>query len=185
MDEDFFELLREEMDSVVQSHQQKLAKMRTGRAALAMLDGIKVEYYGSPTALNQVATLAIPEPRMISISPWDKSVIPLIEKALLKSDLGLNPSSDGALIRLHIPELTGDRRKELVRQVKKMAEDARIGIRAKRRTYLEEVKQMAKDKEISEDEERRYQTEIQTVTDGFVASADKASAAKQKEIQET
>lgn len=183
MDE-MIELLRDDMEAVVVSHKQRLAKMRTGRASLAMLDGIRVEYYGNPSPLNQVATMAIPEPRLITISPWDKSVIPAIEKALLKSDLGLNPSSDGKVVRLAIPELTGERRKDLVKQVKKMAEEARIALRSKRREYLEEAKRMQKDKEISEDDEHRIAGDIQAVTDEFVAKADEVSRQKEAEIQE-
>lgn len=185
MDEEMLELLRDEMAQVVQVHKKKLSKLRTGRASVAMLDGVRVDYYGSPTPLSQVATLAIPEPKLITISPWDKTVIPLIEKAILKSDLGLNPSSDGKLVRLAIPELNGDRRKDLVRQVRKMAEEARIGIRSKRREYLDEVKALEKAKEISEDDERRYGDKIQEITNEFIALADAATSSKEEEVMET
>lgn len=185
MNDELLELLRDDMEKAVAAHKQKLAKVRTGRASLALLDGVRVDYYGTPTPLNQVASLAIPEPRVITISPWDKSAISPIEKALQKSGLGLNPSSDGKLVRLIIPELTGDRRKDLVKEVKKMAEEARVVLRGKRREYLEEVKDLLKKKEISEDDERRYQEQIQTITDDFVAKADEASNHKEKEIIET
>ena len=185
MDDEILELLRDDMERVVESHQNKLKKTRTGRASAAMLDDVRVDYYGTMTPLKQVASLAIPEPRQITISPWDKGALPLIEKAILKSDLGLTPSNDGKMIRLNFPELTGERRKELVRQVKKMAEDARIGLRGKRREYIEEVKAMQKAKDISEDDERRYQTQIQGVTDEFVAKVESLTAAKEKEILET
>ena len=185
MDTEMLELLRDDMTGVVAAHRQRLGKMRTGRASLAMLEDIRVEYYGNASPLNQVATLAIPEPRLITISPWDKSIIPAIEKAIHMSGIGLNPSNDGKLVRLAVPELTGDRRKELVKQVKKMAEEARVALRNKRREYIDEAKRMEKDKEISEDDGRKIHAEILTITDSFVGQADAASNAKEAEILET
>lgn len=184
MDEELLESLRDDMNEVIEKLQQRLKKVRTGRASVGMLDSIRVEYYGSPTPVAQMATVAVPEPRMLTISPWDKTVIPLIEKAILKSDLGLTPSSDGKLIRLNVPELTGERRSELVRSVKKLREDARVGLRSVRREYMELVKSQEKAKEISEDDERRAQDKIQSVTDDFVAKADATAAKKEAEIME-
>jgi len=158
--------------------------VRTGRASLSLLDGIKVEYYGVPTPLNQVATLSIPESRLIVISPWDSSVIGSVEKAIQKSDLGLNPTNDGKLIRISIPSLTEERRKELVKVVKRLAEECKINLRNARRDANDNLKTLKKDNDISEDEFYAYQEEVQEVTDKYIDRTDGILASKEKEIME-
>ena len=146
MIESIYDETREGMAKSVTALKNELNRVRTGRASLSILDGIKVDYYGTPTPLNQMATLAVPESRLITIQPWDASVIKEIEKAILKSDLGLTPSSDGKIIRLNIPQLTEERRKELVKQVKKIAEEFRVAIRNVRREAIDQLKKQKKDK---------------------------------------
>lgn len=182
MDDKLLTALKDDLSKALTAYKGKLGQVRTGRASAAMLDGVRVEQYGSFAPVSQVATVAVPEPRLITISPWDKTLIPQIEKAIIKSDLGLAPSSDGKVIRLSLPELTMDRRKELVKQLKKLQEEARVVVRGFRRDYLEKVKAKVKSKEISEDDERRYNDKIQTTTDEFVAKVDEATTAKEKEI---
>ena len=145
---------------------------------------MRVDYYGTPTPLNQVGTLAVPEPRLITIQPWEKKLIPEIEKAILKSDLGLNPASDGHLVRIAIPPLTEERRKEMVKLIKRMGEEAKIAIRNVRRDGNEAMKKLEKNKEISEDELKRGEKEIQDLTDQFVKKTDEVVAAKEKEVME-
>jgi ribosome recycling factor len=164
--------------------EKALNKVRTGRASLSLLEGIKVEYYGNPTPINQLASLSIPESRLIVISPWDNKVIGNIEKAIQKSDLGLTPTNDGKVIRISIPSLTEERRKELVKVVKKMAEECKIKLRNVRREFNERLKKLKKDNEISEDEMYGYQDDVQKITDKYIESADKILAAKEKEIME-
>ncbi|MCG6535038.1 MAG: ribosome recycling factor [Syntrophales bacterium LBB04] len=178
------ETLTEEMEKAIQSLEKSLSKVRTGRASLALLDGIKVDYYGSPTPLNQVATLSVPESRLIIISPWDSSIIGLIEKAIQKSDLGLMPSSDGKVVRLSIPTLTEERRKELVKVVKKMAEECKVKQRNARRDANEEFKNLKKTNQLSEDEMFTYQEKVQKLTDKSIEKTDVILAAKEKEIME-
>lgn len=161
---------------------QELGKLRTGRASLALLDAVRVETYGQQMTLNQVATLNIPEPRLITIQPWDVSVIPAIEKAIQSAQLGLSPSNDGRLIRLPIPALTEERRKEIVKLVKRSGEEAKVGIRNARRDANEQVKQLEETAGHSEDEVKRTQQEIQKRTDAFVAEIDTIIAAKEKEV---
>lgn len=173
-----------DIEKAITGFKARLAHIRTGRANVSLLDGIRVDYYGSLTPLNQVATVAAPEPRLLTISPWEKSMLGPIEKAIQKSDLGLNPQNDGKLIRLAVPELTGDRRKELVRTVHKEGETGKVAIRTIRREYNELVKEMEKDKEISEDESRRLQAKVQEVTDKAIGKLDEALAVKEKEITE-
>ena len=182
MTELVFEELKENMDKALEALGKSFGKVRTGRASLALLDGIKVDYYGAPTPLNQVATLSVPESRLIVISPWDSSVIPLIEKAIQKSDLGLTPGNDGKVIRLPIPALTEERRKELVKQVRKMTEESKVKIRNVRRDANEQLKEMKKDGAISEDELFTHQDEVQKITDKYIEQADALFDAKEKEI---
>jgi len=172
------------MDKAVEALRHDLSKVRTGRASVSILDDVRVDYYGTPTPLNQVASLAVPEPRLITIQPWERKLLPEIEKAIHKSGLGLTPSSDGIVIRLAFPALTEERRKEMVKQVKKMGEDGKIAVRNARRDANETLKKLLKDKEISEDDEKRGEKEIQELTDEFVARIDKVIADKEKELLE-
>jgi ribosome recycling factor len=176
--------MTDKMDKSVDSFKKELAKVRTGRASLAILDGIHVDAYGSSMSLNQVGSLTIPESRLIIIQPWDPQLLPAIEKAILKSDIGLNPMSDGKVVRLSIPQLTQERRKDLVKSVKKIAEEFRVAIRNIRREAIESLKKQKKDKEISEDELFKYHDEAQSETDGYVKKIDDATAAKEKEVME-
>jgi ribosome recycling factor len=184
MKEQILAELRENMEKTILSLEKSFSKVRTGRASLSLLDGIRVEYYGTLTPLNQLASLSIPESRMILISPWDSSVLGAIEKAILKSDLGLMPSNDGKLIRLAIPVLTEERRKELVKVVRKTAEEFRIKQRNLRRDSNERIKTLKKNNDLSEDEQFAIQEEIQKVTDSYIVQTDKLLAAKEKEIME-
>jgi len=179
-----FEELKDDMEKAIHALEKSFQKVRTGRASLALLDGIRVDYYGSPTPLNQVATLSVPESRLIVVSPWDSSVIGSIEKAILKSDLGLNPVNDGKLIRIAIPPLTQERRKELVKVVKKMAEECKIKLRNARRDANEQLKSLKKDNEISEDDLYTYQEDVQKMTDKHIEKTDTILASKEKEIME-
>ena len=182
MTELVFEELKENMDKALDALGKSFSRVRTGRASIALLDGIKVDYYGSATPLNQMATLSVPESRLIVISPWDSSVIPLIEKAIQKSDLGLTPGNDGKVIRLAIPALTEERRKELVKQVKKMAEESKVKIRNIRRDANEQLKDLKKDSAISEDELFTHQDEVQKITDQYIERVDALFETKEKEI---
>lgn len=176
--------LREKMDSSLEALKRELVKIRTGRASLSLLDGISVDAYGSLMPLNQVGTLTIPESRMIAIQPWDPQMLAVIEKAILSSDLGLTPANDGKVIRLTIPQLTEERRKELVKQVKKIAEDFKVAIRNVRREANDSLKNLKKDKEISEDDMFRFQDEAQKETDSYIKKIDEIAAGKEKEIME-
>jgi ribosome recycling factor len=158
--------------------------VRTGRASVALLDGIKVDYYGTATPIAQVANISIPESRLILIVPWDASVIGAVEKAIQKSDLGLTPSSDGKVVRLSIPQLTEERRKELVKVVKKMAEEGKVKLRNARRDANEELKSMKKNNKMAEDELFAAQEEVQKLTDQYIEKTDKILAIKEKEIME-
>jgi ribosome recycling factor len=161
-----------------------LARIRTGRASLALLDGITVDYYGTPTPLSQLATLAVPESRLITIQPWDKSQLGLMEKAIQRSDLGLTPVNDGKIIRLAIPPLTEERRKDLVKQVKKIGEETKIALRNIRREGNETLKSLEKTKKIAEDDLRRGQEQVQKITDGFTVKVDETLQAKERELME-
>jgi ribosome recycling factor len=172
------------MVKALESFKRDLSKVRTGRASLSLLDDIRVDYYGTPTPLNQVGALAVPEPRLITIQPWEKNLVGEIEKAILKSDLGLNPSSDGQLIRLAFPPLTEERRIEMVKQVKRMGEDAKVAVRSARREANDALKQLEKDKEITEDDLKRGEKEIQDVTDDYVARVDQVISEKEKDLME-
>lgn len=172
------------MDKAVESLRRDLSRVRTGRASLAILDDVRVDYYGTPTPLNQVGTLAVPEPRLITIQTWEKKLIPEIERAIQKADLGINPTNDGIVIRLAFPALTEERRKEMVKQVKKMGEEGKIAVRNARRDANEALKRLLKDKAVSEDDEKRGEKEIQELTDDYVARIDKVIADKEKELME-
>lgn len=172
------------MAKALEAFKRELSKVRTGRASLSLLDDIRIDYYGTLTPLNQVGALAVPEPRLITIQPWEKNLVGEIEKAILKSDLGLNPSSDGQLIRLVFPPLTEERRKEMVKQVKRMGEDAKVAVRNARREANDTLKKLEKDKEISEDDLKRGEKEVQDVTDDYVARVDQVLAEKEKDLME-
>jgi len=184
MKELVFEELKDGMEKAIRAFEKSLNKVRTGRASLSLLDGIKVEYYGVPTPLNQVATLSIPESRLIVISPWDSSVIGSVEKAIQKSDLGVTPMSDGKLIRISIPPLTEERRRDLVKVVKRLAEECKINLRNARRDANDNLKTLKKDNDISEDEFYAYQEEVQEITDEYIERTDGILASKEKEIME-
>jgi ribosome recycling factor len=175
---------RTRMDKVLSDLQHEMAGVRTGRASVSLLDNVRADYYGTPTPLNQLATLHVPEPTLISVQPWDVSQIAIIEKAIRAADLGLNPSNDGKLIRVPIPALTEERRKELVKKVHHIAEDHRVALRNVRRDSNEHIKKLLKDKLISEDDERRALDEIQKLTDGYIAKLDQAVKTKEKEVLE-
>jgi ribosome recycling factor len=174
----------EGMQKAIEAFRRELSKVRTGRANLALLDGVKVDYYGSPTPLNQVASLNVADARLITIKPWEKNLIPIIEKAIRASDLGLNPVADSELVRLPIPPLTQERRKELVKLIKKMTEDCRVAVRGARRDANELVKAAEKDKEISEDDSKHGHKLVQELTDKFVKQADEIGAKKEEETME-
>jgi len=184
MSEELLKELRTNMDKSIEALYKDLNRVRTGRASLSLLDGITVDYYGTLTPLNQVATLAIPESRLITIQPWDVSSIPAIEKAIQKSELGLNPMNDGKIIRISIPSLSEERRKELVKVVKKIVEESKVSLRTHRRNVNEIMKKMKNDKELSEDEYFKGHDEIQKITDEYVQQCDNISADKEKEILE-
>jgi len=174
----------DKMQKSMEAFKHDLTKIRTGRASLAILDGVKVDAYGSAMPLNQVGTLTIPESRMIVIQPWDPQLLTAVEKAIQKSDLGLTPISDGKLIRINIPQLTEERRKEMVKRVKKIAEEYRVAIRNLRRESIDRLKKQKESKEISEDELFRLQDEVQNVTDKFVKKVDDAAINKENEVME-
>ncbi len=176
--------MAEKMEKSVEAYKGELSKIRTGRASLALLDGISVDAYGSAMPLNQVGTLTIPESRLIAIQPWDPQMLGAIEKAILKSSIGLTPVNDGKIIRLSIPQLTEERRKELVKQVKKIAEEFRVAVRRTRREAIDVLKKQKKDKEISEDDLFKLQDEAQEETDGSINQIDEITASKEKEVLE-
>lgn len=172
------------MEKALGDFQHELASIRTGRASVGFLDPVRVDYYGTPTPLNQVASLHVPEPSLITVQPWDISQIGAIEKAIRASDLGLNPHNDGRVIRVPIPPLTEERRKEIVKHLHVVAEDHRVAIRNVRRDANENIKKLLKDKVISEDDDRRAHDEVQKLTDAYIAKLDHAAKAKEKEILE-
>ncbi|MCX5848230.1 MAG: ribosome recycling factor [Deltaproteobacteria bacterium] len=179
-----FQKFKEDMEKTIISLGKSFSRVRTGRASVALLDGIKVDYYGAATPIAQVANISIPESRLILIVPWDASIIGAIEKAIQKSDLGLTPSNDGKVVRLSIPQLTEERRKEIAKVVKKMAEEGKIKLRNARRDTNEELKNMKKNNKISEDELFTAQEEVQKLTDQYIEKTDKILVAKEKEIME-
>lgn len=170
------------MQKSIDVFSQNLSEVRAGRANPAILNRISVEYYGVPTPINQVAGISVPEARTIVIQPWDASVLKAIEKAILASDIGLNPNNDGKVIRLNFPELTADRRKELAKDVRKLAEEAKVSVRAIRRDGMDEVKDEQKKSEITEDQKADFEDKIQKLTDKYVAEIDKLLENKEKEI---
>ncbi len=177
---------RTRMTKALEDSRHELAGIRTGRASVSMLDPIRVDYYGTgtPTPINQVATIGIPEPNMLTVQPWDASLISAIEKAIRSSDLGLNPMSDGKMLRIPIPALTEERRKDLVKHLHKVLENHRTAIRNIRRDSNEALKKLLKDKKISEDDEKRGLEEVQKLTDDFIAKLDAQGKSKEKEILE-
>lgn len=172
------------MKGVIEATKREFAAVRTGRANASILDRVHVEYYGTETPLTQLANISVPEPRMIVIQPWDKSVFAAVEKAILKSDLGLNPSNDGSVIRLMIPQLTEERRKELVKLVKKEAEEKRVVVRNLRRDTNEKLKALEKDAKVPEDEIKKGIEDVQKLTDRFIQEIDKLMENKEQEIME-
>jgi ribosome recycling factor len=184
MANDVVDQVNTKMEASIDALKRELVKIRTGRASLALLDGIKVDAYGSILPVDQVGTLTIPESRMIVIQPWDPQMLAVIEKAILSSALGLTPANDGKVIRLTIPQLTEERRKELVKNVKKVAEEFKVAVRNVRREANDTLKKLKKDKDISEDEMFRLQEEAQKATDAFVKQIDEIAAGKEKEVME-
>src|SRR5208283_3983753 len=174
----------EKMNGAVEVLKKDLVSIRTGRASLSLLDGIFIDYYGTHTPLSQSATLGVPDSRQITIQPWDQKLIPEIEKAILKSDLGLTPGNDGKTIRLNIPTLTEERRKQLVKVVRKRAEEAKIAVRNSRRDIIDEIKKSEKEEHRSEDDIKKLQDEIQKITDSFIVKIDEIVGHKEKEIME-
>jgi ribosome recycling factor len=170
--------MRHTVDAVL----RELGTMRTGRASVAMLDTIRVDYYGTPTPLNQVGNLAVPDPTLITLQPWDPSLLPAIEKAIRTSDLDLNPQNDGKIIRIPVPSLTEERRKNLVKIAHRQVEEGRVAIRNVRRDANEHLKKLLKDKQCSEDDERHAQVDIQKLTDRFIAEIDKVMHAKEADL---
>jgi ribosome recycling factor len=176
--------MKEHMVKTIDTLRREYSKIRTGRASTSLLEDIKVDYYGNPSPLSAVATLAVPEARTITISPWEPKLIPIIEKAILNANIGLTPSNDGRLIRLNLPALTEERRKEIVRDLKKKAEDDRVALRNIRRDAIDKLKKLEKDKKITEDELKKAEKEVQEVTDKHVAKVDEVLVHKEKEVME-
>lgn len=183
-DKDVLKRAAERMDAGVEDVCGKLATVRTGRATIGILDGITIEYYGTPTPLNQVATLSVPEANLIVAQPWDVSILAAMERSIRASDLGLNPSNDGKLVRIPIPPLTEERRRDLGKKVRHMGEEAKTAVRQIRRDANEEIKKLEKDRVISEDDSRRAQEAVQKVTDKHTARIDELTGAKEKELLE-
>ncbi len=182
--ESFIGELKSKMEKSIEALRRDLSRVRTGRASLALLDGVRVNYYGVPTPLSQVATLSVPESRTISIQPWDPKVIGEIEKAIQKSELGLTPLNDGKIVRINIPPLTEERRKELVKVIKRMEEECKVAMRNIRRDANEQLKTAKKDKVVSEDEQFKFQEEVQKLMDKSIEKAEEIFLTKEKEILE-
>ena len=172
------------MDKTIESLRREYQKVRTGRASTGLLEEIRIDYYGTPSPLSAVATLAVPEPRTITLQPWETKMIPVIEKAIMNANLGMTPANDGKVIRLNLPPLTEERRKETVKQLKKFAEDAKVAVRNIRRDAIDHLKKLEKDKQISEDELKRSEKEVQDVTDKHVHRIDEVFLHKEKEVME-
>ena len=172
----------EKMTKTISVFEENLAEIRAGRANPAILNKIMIDYYGTPTPINQVAGISVPEARLIVIQPWDGSILKEIEKEILKSDIGINPNNDGKVIRLSFPELTEERRKEIVKDIRKMAEEAKVAVRSIRRDAIDEAKKAQKDSEISEDELKSAEDNIQQLTDKYVAKVDEILGSKEKEV---
>ena len=184
MNEAIFTQLQKEMDGSVAALRKELGKLRTGRASTSLLENIMVEYYGATTPLNPLSTLSAPEPRLLVIQPFDRSAMAEIERAILKSDLGLTPNNDGKIIRIPIPQLTEERRKDLVKHVKKVAEEYRVSVRNHRRVAIEHLKEAEKKKEITADDAKHGQDRVQKITDDFIGRIDKVVKAKEEEVME-
>lgn len=182
MNEAVFTQLQKEMDGSLGALRKELTKLRTGRASTSLLEHIVVDYYGASTPLNQLATLSAPEPRLLVIQPFDRSAMGEIEKAILKSDLGVTPSNDGKIIRIPIPQLTEERRKELVKHVKKIAEEYRVSVRNHRRVAIEHLKELEKKKELTADDAKHGHDRVQKITDDFIGRIDKVVKAKEEEV---
>jgi len=181
-DQEVLEDLKKEMEKTLGAFRRELGRTRTGRASTALLEGIQAEYYGAKTPLIQLATMSAPEPRLLVIQPFDKAALTAIEKAIQTSDLGLNPMSDGKILRIPIPELTAERRKEIVRHLHKVAEDFRVSMRAHRHDSLEFLKEMLKEKDITEDDSRRVKEKVEGVTKEYLEKVDKTLKAKEEEV---
>ena len=184
MVDDIYSDVKDRMDKAVQAMVKSFGKIRTGRATPALLEGLSADYYGTPTPITQMASVTAPEARLLMIQPWDAQAIGEIEKAILKSELGLTPQNDGKIIRISIPSLTQERRKELSKLVKKNAEEAKVAIRNSRRDANEMLKDLKKDKEIGEDDQTKAEAQVQKITDDFVKQIDASAATKEKEIME-
>lgn len=184
MKDEVLQTMKSKMEKAIQAYQKELNRLRTGRATPALLDGIRVDYYGTPTPIQQTASVTIPESRLITIQPWDKTLIEPIEKAIQKANLGLSPTNDGKVIRIAIPPLTEERRKELVKIVRKMAEECKITVRNIRREGNESLKKLEREKKLSEDDLHRASEEVQKITDAHIEQIDRILEAKQKEIME-
>jgi ribosome recycling factor len=176
--------MKEKMKHSLEAYRRELMSVRTGRASLSLVDGIKVDSYGSRMPLNQVASITIPESRLIVIQPWDPQLLPVIDKAILAANIGLTPASDGKVLRISIPQLTEERRRELVKQAKKIGEEYRVAIRNCRRDAIDQLKKQKKDKEISEDDLFKFQDEAQKETDAFIKKIDEILVEKEKEVME-
>ncbi|HWO73263.1 MAG TPA: ribosome recycling factor [Dehalococcoidia bacterium] len=184
MIEDILRDSEDRMKKSVEAVQRELAAIRTGHAHVGLVDHVRVDYFGTLLPVNQMATVAAPEPRLLTIQPWDRNALPAIEKALLKSDLGLTPSNDGQMIRLAIPPLTEQRRKELIRVVHARVEDGRVAIRNVRRDALEHIRRLVHDKQVSEDQQRKAQDQLQKLTDKYIAAIDERGREKEAELME-
>ncbi len=184
MSADVMETTELSMEETIETVKTRLTKIRTGKASPAILDGVRVEYYGEPTPLIQLATVAVPEPRLLTVKPFDRTSIGIIEKAIQGANLGLNPANDGMMIRIQIPELTEERRKDLVKQARELAEEGKIGMRKVRQESNEALKKEQKDGDITEDDLHRERDEVQKLTDKFCAQIDTIVESKQKEIME-
>ena len=182
--EAFIAEVKSKMEKSIEALRKDMGRIRTGRASLTLLDGVRVNYYGVPTPLSQVASLSVPESRMISIQPWDSKIIGEIEKAIQKSDLGLTPLNDGKIVRINIPPLTEERRKELVKVVKRMEEECKVAMRNIRRDANEQLKTSKKDKDLSEDDQFKYQDEVRKLMDKSIEKSEEVVKAKEKEILE-
>jgi ribosome recycling factor len=180
--EDVIKDTKPRMEAVIEDFKRKLANVRTGRATVGLLDGVMVDYYGTPTPLNQMASVAVPEPQMLTIQPWDQSQVSAIEKAIIAANLGFNPSNDGKIVRLPIPPLNEERRKQLAKQVHEIAEEHRVAIRNVRHSANDNLKKMLKDKAISEDNERDGLDQVQKLTNTYVSKIDELAKTKEQEI---
>jgi ribosome recycling factor len=184
MIEESYQTAERKMTRAVEALQHDLSTVRTGRASPALLEKVHVDYYGAPTPLNAVATINVPEPRLLVIQPWDKKMLPVIEKAIQKSDLGLTPNSDGTVVRLAIPALNEERRRDLVKQVHKRVEEARVAVRNCRREAIDDLRKAERDKQVTEDDVKRAQDRLQKLTDGFIGQMDDVGRRKESEVME-